>query len=207
MSTPRSEIDRGANLGDGIEEETSRKRLDPRSILGSRVQGPGTWDPRSQDLESTTARGSRILDPRIHRGSNLDDGIEEEEDLEEEARSSIDPRVEGPRSSDLGSEILRSRIHDGPRVLELRSEDRSRIEPRPRDRGGVLFSARRGRLAKRTSTGTPLDEKARRLKWVPRDARTAPSLKKPCSCARRSPRSHADEPSAAWPFLRAKSCL
>ena len=115
------------------------------------------------------------------------------------------------RSSSRGSKVLGPGIRDlrisNPRRPEgLGASIRGSIEDRASTKG-----SRRGFVL--GSTGTPLDEKACRLKWVPRDARTAPSLKKPCSCARRSPRSHADEPSAAWPlawpsaFLRASNCL
>ena len=114
------EDEEGGGGGGHVDSSIDPRVEDPRSSdLGSEILG---------DLESTTARGFWILDPRIHRGSNLDDGLDEEENLEEEPRSSIDPRVEGSRSSDLGSEILGSRIHDGPRILEPQSEDRSKIE-------------------------------------------------------------------------------
>ena len=87
---------------------------------------------RREEEEEEAHVDSSIRDRSRSQPRRLDRGG----DLEEEARSSIDPRVEGPRSWDLGSEISGSRIHDGPRISDPRSEDPSRIQPRRRDRGG-----------------------------------------------------------------------
>ena len=86
----------------------------------------GEEEEEEAHVDASIRDRSRSQPRRLDRGG----------DLEEEARSSIDPRVEGPRSWDLGSEISGSRIHDGPRISDPRSEDRSRIQPRRRDRGG-----------------------------------------------------------------------
>ena len=125
-------------LSKSFQEEGDPRRggrcEDPKSsdlgseILRSRIHdGPRISDPRSEDR-------SRIQPRRRDRGGGTPRGGEGgggggggggRRRKETHVDSSIDPRVEDPRSSDLGSEILGSRIHDGPMILDPRSEDRS----------------------------------------------------------------------------------